>query len=34
MHIYGYQRGKAVGRGKLGIHNEHIHTFIHKIDNQ
>ena len=32
--IYGYQRGKAGGKDKLGIWDEHIHTTIYKIDNQ
>ena len=32
--IYGYQRGKEVGRDKLGVWDRHIHTAIFKIDNQ
>ena len=31
---YGYQRGKVVGRDKLGIWNGHIHTTIFKINNK
>ena len=31
---HGYQRGKVVGRDKLGIWNWHIHTTIFKIDKQ
>ena len=31
---YGYQRGNMVGRDKLGAWDWHIHTTIHKIDNQ
>ena len=31
---YGYQRGKGVGRDKLGVWDKNIHTTIYKIDNQ
>ena len=31
---YVYQRGKVVGRDKLGVWNSQIHTTIYEIDNQ
>ena len=32
--MYGYQRGNMVGRDKLVVWDEHIHTTIYKTDNQ
>ena len=31
---YGYQRGNVMGRDKLVVWDEHIHTTIYKTDNQ
>ena len=31
--MYGYQRGN-VGRDKLGVEDQHVHTTIYKIDKQ
>ena len=32
--IYGYQRGKGVGKDKLGVWDQQIHTIIYKTGSQ